>query len=200
MDCGSRRKLLMAIYYPPVFINKYIQEKLALKGFGAIPIFPTYPNDFSVATDFVLDVSVNNSVQRYSFGGQVGVYDRMMKKRQMAFPHIKCEQALYYFYAIQESAVINILEISQVIQDLFDGSDESAQELNSWIRDKASGTVTIDGKEYKKVTFDNKDFLIPFFHYTNVYQLEETRDAITTNSVRTYAGVKLILDYDWHKS
>ena len=190
----------MAIYYPPVFLNKYLQEKLALKGFGATPIFPTYPSDFSVATDFVLDVSVNNEVKRHFFGGLVGVYDRMMKKRRMVFPHIKCEQLLYYFYAIQESAVISILETTQIVQDLFDGSDESAQELNAWIASKANGTVTVDGVEYKKVTFDNQDFLLPFFHYICVFQLEETRDAIDFNTVRTYAGTKLIIDNDWHKS
>ena len=72
----------MAIHYPPVFLNKYLQEKFALKGFGATPIFPTYPSDFSVATDFVLDVSVNNEVERHSFKGLVGVYDRMIKKRR----------------------------------------------------------------------------------------------------------------------
>jgi hypothetical protein len=42
--------------------------------------------------------------------------------------------------------------------------------------------------------------LLPFFHYINVFQLEETRDAIDFNTVRTYAGTKLIIDYDWHKS
>lgn len=190
----------MAIYYPPVILNKYVQEKFALKGFGATPIFPTYPTDFSVATDFMLDVSIDGSVSRYSFGGQIGVYDRMMKKRRMVFPHIKCEQLLYYFYAIQESAVENILEISQVMQDLFDGSDESAQEVNEWLYEKSSGTVTIDGVEYNKVTFDNKEFLLPFFHYITVFQLEETRDAFDFNTVRTYAGTKIIVDYDWHKS
>ena len=190
----------MAIHYPPVFLNKYLQEKLAVNGYGAVPIFPTYPNDFSIASDFMLDISIDGSTKRYTFDGQVGTYDRMMKKRKLPFPHIKCEQVLYYFYAIQEKAVINILEMTQIIQDIFDGSDESAQELNSWIAQKANGTVTIDGTQYNKVTFDNQEFLIPFFHYINVYQLEESRNAIDFGTTRSYAGAKIIVDYDWHKS
>jgi hypothetical protein len=57
---------------------------------------------------------------------------------------------------------------------------------------KANGTVTIDGTEYQKVTFDNQEFLIPFFHYINVYQLEESRNAIDFGTTRSYAGTKTV--------
>ena len=190
----------MAIYYPPVFINKYVQEKFAQRGYGAVPMLPTYPNDFSVANDFILDISVNGSVSRYSFNGQLGVYDRLIKARKSPFPHIKHEQLMYYFYATQENAVVSIIESGQTIQDLLDGSDESAQELNAWIAEKASGTVVVDGKEYKKATFDGQDFLLPFFHYLKIYQLEETRDVMQYSTNRSYAGSKFIIEYDWHKS
>jgi hypothetical protein len=188
------------IYYPPVFINKYLQEKLAVNGFGAVPMFPTFPNDFSIAEQFTLDVLMGASAQRFSFQGQAAVYDRMFKMRRTPFPHIKCEQLLYYFYALTEQAVVNLIEMTQRIQDLLDNEDESAYELNEWIKGKVSGSVTIDGKEYSTVTFDGKEFLLPYFHKFKIYQLEETRDIIDFGTARTYAGNKIIIDYDWHKS
>ena len=190
----------MAIYYPPIFINKYLQEKLAVNGFGAVPMFPTYPNDFSIANDFTLDILNGSSPQRFKFNGQAAVFDRMFKMRRTPFPHIKCEQLLYYFYALTEVAVVNLIEMTQHIQDLLDNEDESAQDLNEWIKSKISGTVVVDGVEKNKVTFDGTDFLVPFFHKIKIYQLQETRDIINFGTARTYAGNKIIIDYDWHKS
>ena len=190
----------MAIYYPPIFINKYLQEKLAIEGFGAVPMFPTYPNDFTIAEGFTLDVLNGSSTQRFSFKGQAAVFDRMFKMRRRPFPHIKSEQLLYYFYALTEVAVVNLIEMTQKIQDLLDNQDESAEDLNKWIASKVSGTITIDGEEYSKVTFDGTDFLLPYFHHIKIYQLEETRDIIDFGTARTYAGNKIIIDYDWHKS
>jgi hypothetical protein len=191
----------MAIYYPPIFINKYLQEKLANEGFGAIPMFPTYPSDFSIANDFTLEVLTSGgSTSKFSFQGQAAVYDRMFKMRQTAFPHVKCEQLLYYYYALTEDAVENLIEMTQQIADLLDYGDESAQDLNAWIASKINGTEIINGVRHNTVTFDNKKFLLPFFHEIKVYQLEETRDIIDFGTARTYAGNKLIIDYDWHKS
>ena len=190
----------MAIYYPPIFINKYLQEKLAIEGFGAVPMFPTFPSDFSIAQEFSLDILIGNSAQRFQFSGQAAVFDRMFKMRRTPFPHIKCEQLLYYFYALTEQAVVNLIEMTQKIQDLLDNGDESAQDLNDWIKSKINGTTTIDGKEYKIVIFDGKEFLLPFFHNIKIYQLQETRDIVDFGTARTYAGNKIIIDYDWHKS
>jgi len=190
----------MAIYYPPIFINKYLQEKLALEGFGAIPMFPTFPSDFSIAQEFTLDVLIGTAAQRFQFNGQAAVFDRMFKMRRTPFPHIKCEQLLYYFYALTEQAVVNLIEMTQKIQDLLDGADESAEDLNKWISSKINGTTTIDGKEYSVVIFDGKEFLLPYFHNIKIYQLQETRDIVDFGTARTYAGNKIIIDYDWHKS
>ncbi len=191
----------MAIYYPPIFINKYLQEKLANNGFGAVPMFPTYPSDFSIANDFTLEVlNSGGTTSKYSFSGQAAVYDRMFKMRRKAFPHIKCEQLLYYFYALTEDAVENLIEMTQKIQDLLDNGDESAQDLNAWIESKSNGTVIVDGVTHNKVTFDGKDFLMPYFHEFKIYQLEETRDIIDFGTARTYAGNKIIIDYEWHRS
>lgn len=190
----------MAIYYPPIFINKYLQEKLAIEGFGAVPMFPTFPSDFSIAQEFTLDVLVGTAAQRFQFNGQAAVFDRMFKMRRTPFPHIKCEQLLYYFYALTEQAVVNLIEMTQKIQDLLDGADESAEDLNNWISSKINGTVTIDGEEKNVVIFDGKEFLLPYFHNIKIYQLQETRDIVDFGTARTYAGNKIIIDYDWHKS
>jgi hypothetical protein len=163
-------------------------------------MFPTYPNDFSVAEGFTLDVLSGRNVERFAFQGQAAVFDRMFTMRNTPFPHIKCEQLLYYFYALTETAVVNLIEMTQNIQDLLDNGDESAQDLNAWIATKVTGTIVVDGKQHKKVTFDGTDFLIPFFHDIKIYQLEETRDIIDFGTARTYAGNKVIIDYDWHKS
>jgi len=48
--------------------------------------------------------------------------------------------------------------------------------------------------------FGDKAVRLPFFHRIRIYQLEETRDIIDFGTARTYAGNKIIIDYDWHKS
>lgn len=189
-----------AIYYPPVFINKFLQEKLAVNGFGAVPMFPTYPSDFSIADGFSLDVLIGNSAQRFSFNGQAAVYDRMLKMRRTPFPHIKSEQLMIYFYALTQDAVVNLIKMTQHIQDLLDNEDESAQELNAWIASKVTRTDIVKGRKVNYVTFDGEEFLVPFFHKMKVYQLEETRDIVDFGTARTFAGNKIILDYDWHRS
>lgn len=195
----------MAIYYPPVFINKYLSEKIAgsranpgvLAQYFSQPMkfFPTSPTDINALTESFPEAS--NDV--------FAVYDRMFKMRRTAFPHIKTEQLLYYFYKMSGSLEA-LIETTQLVSDLLDGGDESAQELNAWIESKVSGTViqrnvvTGQNETFKKVTFDGIDFLLPYFHYIKIFQLEETRDIIDFGTARTYAGNKVIIDYEWHKS
>ena len=181
----------MAIYYPPAFINGYMQDKVSeffqnnpLDGFNGdttMPFFPTLPTDIDTLT------------QTFPNGeGKFAVYDRMFKMRRSPFPHIKSEQLLYYFYATGENPAPFIIEVSQLIQDLLDGEDESAQDLNAWISSKQSSVAPL--------TDDNGNSLpLPFFHKIKVYQLEETRDIIDFGTARTFAGNKIIIDYEWHK-
>lgn len=179
------------IYYPPAFINAYLQEKLASNGFGAVPMYPTYPSDFSIANEFTLNILTEGT--RFQFQGQAAVFDRMFKMRRTPFPHIKCEQLLYYFYALTEQAVVNLIEMTQSIQDLLDSGDESAQDLNDWARDKQASDFPLkdDSGNIRP---------LPFFHNIKIYQLQETRDIVDFGTARTYAGNKVIIDYDWHKS
>jgi hypothetical protein len=184
----------MAIYHPPTFINRYLQEKLASSGFGANPMYPSMPTDPNIAYGFTMDQLIGDDpTVRYDFDGSLAIYDRMLKMRRTPFPHIKSEQLLYYFYAIDETAAPKIIEITQHIQDLLDREDESAQELNSWIQAKQSSNSPL-------VDDTGTQFPSVFFHRIRVYQLEETRDLIDFGTARTYAGNKIIIDYDWHKS
>lgn len=196
----------MAIHYPPVFINNYISEKVS-QYFSTqsditinLPFFPTSPTDINALTE-----SFPNG------NGLFAVYDRMFKMRRTAFPHIKREQLLYYFYKMQDTPE-QLIETSQLVFDLLDRGDESAQEINSWMADlyKAQGKTSqlvanvVSGQEqrFRTITFGSgqsaKPFLVPYFHEIKVYQLEETRDIIDFGTARTYAGNKIIVDYDWH--
>lgn len=186
----------VVIDHPPSFINAFLQQKLG-PVFGAIPMFPTVPTDMAgLAQEFTINDLTEGTV--FSFNGNAAIYDRMFKMRRTPFPHIKCEQLLYYFNALEENAVPNLIRITQRIQDLLDRGDESAEDLNKWISDnfdiqgipeRDRPTVTIPG---------HGTFYVPYFHNFKIYQLEETRDIIDFGTARTYAGNKIIIDYDWH--
>jgi hypothetical protein len=189
----------MAIDYPPIFINNYLAEKVgeafADETFAntnrfTLRFFPTSPTDIDALTQGF------PSAQDDVFA----VYDRMFKMRKMPFPHIKCEQLLYYFYKMSGDPVA-LIKTSQLVQDLLDRGDESAQELNKWISTQPRGTsVVINGVSKPTVRFGQEDFFLPFFHEMKIYQLEETRDIIDFGTARTYAGNKIIIDYDWHST
>jgi len=84
----------MAISYPPIFINDYLSQKipsaLGRERFsaGIMRFFPTAPTDIESLTETFPEASAD----------VFAVYDRMFKMRRKAFPHIKDEQLLYYFY------------------------------------------------------------------------------------------------------
>jgi len=172
----------MAITYPPIFINNYLSEKiteaLSDKFASNLKFFPTSPTDINALTENMSEAS--NDV--------FGVYDRLFKLRRKAFPHIKTEQLLYYFYKMSGD-IEALIETGQVVHDLLDREDESAQELNSWIQSKVvNGVVTFGGKEFKPV----------FFHGMKVFQLEESRDIAKFNTTRTFSASKIIIDYEYH--
>jgi hypothetical protein len=191
MDTKGRTRL-MAISYPPIFVNRYLQQKIGIQtGFG-VPMLPSYPTDPDVLDAFTIDDLTEGDT--FSFNGNLAIYDRMFKYRRTPFPHIKSEQLLYYFNASRQNAVDNLVQISQTVYDWLDREDESAQELNDWVRSlprNPNGTISFgtDPTQFKPV----------FFHKIKVYQLEETRDIIDFGTARTYAGNKIIVDYDYHQ-
>jgi hypothetical protein len=175
----------MAISYPPIFINQYLREKLGnlLPPFGVsvdVPFFPTTPSTIEQLTETAV---INNEANLFA------VYDRMFKMRRRAFPHIREEQLLYYFYSLDIEAM---LDSTQYILDLLDRGDESAQDLNLWIESKLN-----ENKLYVPNN-DGKEFLPVYFHDIRIYQLEETRDIVDFGTARTYAGNKIIIDYRYH--
>lgn len=188
----------VVIDHPPSFINAFLQQKLG-PDFGAIPMFPTVPTDMAgLAQEFTINDLTEGTV--FSFNGNAAIYDRMFKMRRMPFPHIKCEQLLYYFNALEENAVPNLIRITQKIQDFLDRGDESAEDLNAWILSTFAIGDILDGDKKRPVATitGHGTFYVPHFHNFKIYQLEETRDIVDFGTARTYAGNKMIIDYDWH--
>jgi hypothetical protein len=174
----------MAIAYPPKLINDYLIEKIGTEFGFTFPIFPSSPTAIEDLTEGFPDATNN----------VFGVYDRMFRMRRKAFPHIKCEQLLYYFYKTANTPE-QLIEVTQRVYDLLDREDESAQEVNSWIRSK----LNADGLYVASPGTPQEKQLLPvFFHNFKIYQLQETRDIIDFGTARTYAGNKIIIDYDYH--
>jgi hypothetical protein len=163
---------------PVLWINKYLQSKLSEFGFDGVPFFPTAPS------------TIDNLTQSFAENnGVMATYDRMFKMNRKSFPHIKCEQLLYYFYSTQENSITNMIQITEIIYRLLDRFDESAEEINSWCSNRRVDLGTAG-------LIDN----IFYFHNFRVYQLEETRDIIDFGTARTYAGNKIIIEFDYHQT
>jgi hypothetical protein len=161
---------------PVLWINQYLKEKIEqLADFGPIPFFPTGPS------------TLETLQTQFPEGGAMAVYDRMFKMRRGPFPHIKCEQVLYYFYAAASDPTVKMIQIQEAVMRLLDREDESAQELNAWAKGR---TINVEGD-----AFSNRFY----FHRFKIYQLEEARDIVDFGTARTYAGNKIIIDYDYHQ-
>lgn len=177
----------MAITYPPVLINEYLSEKVlqtipdAYYG-SALRFFPSLPTNIDSITEGFPEAS--NDV--------FAVYDRMLKLRRSAFPHIKGEQLLYYFYKTNQNPEA-LFETMQIVADLLDREDESAEELNAWVSSKiVDGVITIGTGSLAR------EFNPVYFHSLKVFQLEEARDVANFQTARSYAASKVIIDYTYH--
>jgi hypothetical protein len=159
---------------PVLWINAYLQEKLEGLGFDSVPFFPTTPS------------TINDLTEYFPPGGVMCTYDRLLRMRKNPFPHIKCEELLYYFYATAENSIINMIKITEKINRLMDGEDETAEDINEWCI--AKGSITVEGESIQP------NFR---FHNFKVFQLQETRDIINFGTARTYAGNKIILYFDY---
>jgi hypothetical protein len=177
------------IHHPPTIINKYLAEHIDT-GFdtsGTTYFFPTLPTQIDALTETFPQSN-----------GVFGVYDRMFKMRRTPFPYIKCEQLLYYFYSVGDDAQRNMVITQQQVSDLLDNGDDSAKDLNEWAAQNTRpanepiSPTSLSGKYWDD---ESKPM---FFHNFKIYQLEETRDIVDFGTARTYAGNKIIIDYDWH--
>ena len=163
---------LSVLNTPVLWINQYLKEKIQLlTDFNDLPFFPTGPS------------TLETLQTQFPEGGTMAVYDRMFRMRRGAFPHIKCEQILYYFYASGSNPIVNMIQIQEAVLRLMDRGDETAEDINTWARTHAP----IGGMACKF-----------YFHNFKIYQLEEARDIVDFGTARTYAGNKIIIDYDYH--
>jgi hypothetical protein len=163
---------------PVLWVNTYLKEKIEeFAELGPVPFFPTSPS------------TINDLTETFPSGPDAGgvfcVFDRMFRMRRGAFPHIKCEQILYYFYGVVGQGPIKMIKIQEAVLRLMDRGDETAEDINTWARTHAP----IDGMTCKF-----------YFHNFKIYQLEEARDIVDFGTARTYAGNKIIIDYDYHQS
>jgi len=161
---------------PVLWINKYLQSKIELLTDIETPFFPSTPS------------TINDLTQYFPDGGVMATWDRLIKMNKKGFPHIKCEQLLYYFYATADNSVENMIQIQESVLRLMDRFDETAEEINAWC---ANRKIRLD----QNTIIDN----MFYFHNFKVYQLEETRDIIDFGTARTYGGNKIIIDFDYHQ-
>jgi hypothetical protein len=81
-----------------------------------------------------------------------------------------------------------MVRVQEAVFRLMDRGDESAQELNAWAKEKTI-VHPVEGEITCKF----------YFHDFKIYQLEEARDIVDFGTARTYAGNKIIIDYDYHQ-
>jgi hypothetical protein len=165
---------------PVLWINKYLEEKiLGMTGIDKIPFFPSTPS------------TIDNLTEMFPAGGVMATWDRLIKMNRKGFPHIKCEQLLYYFYATADNTIENMVQVQEAVLRLMDRFDETAEEVNNWCSNRQINL----GTEQNQDLIDN----MFYFHNFKVYQLEETRDIIDFGTARTYGGNKIIIDFDYHQ-
>lgn len=178
---------------PVLWINKYLQAKIGVGVGIGVPFFPATPSSIDDLTETFVFVDpnplTNEQRQAYAFSGVMATWDRMLKMNRKSFPHIKSEQLLYYFYSTEEEAIPKMITTVESAFRLLDRGDESAQEINDWCSNRRINLGGSDG------AVDN----MFYFHSFKVYQLEETRDIVDFGTARTYAGNKIIVDFEYHQ-
>jgi hypothetical protein len=175
------------ISYPPVVINEYLAEKISQRlgpsYRGTLKFFPTRPT--SIDTLVKTNPAQSNDVHV--------VYDRMFRLRKDPFPHVKQEQLVYYLYKMNSDPE-TLIETVQVMYDLLDREDESAQEINAWISSKVNNSgILVFGSGRGQKTFKPI-----FFHRLKAFQLEEARYIADFDSTKTFSASKILINYDYH--
>jgi hypothetical protein len=170
---------------PTIWVNKYLQHKIAQADAGiGLPFFPTTPSTIDDLTEQWVKI---NDV-RYPYAGVMATYDRLIRMNKKAFPHIKCEQVMYYFYATRDDVIENMVKVQETVLRSMDRMDESAQEINDWCSNRQ---IDLGDEGLVDCQF--------YFHTFKVYQLEEVRDIIDFGTARTYGGNKIIIEFDYHQ-
>jgi hypothetical protein len=176
---------------PVLWVNKYLQSKIEELADTRTPFFPTGPSTLNDLTETI----------QFSSNGTMAVWDRLIKMNKNSFPHIKCEQIMYYFYFTESGAIENMVKLQEAILRSMDRGDETAQEINSWAANRqvnlgGSANLDSDGNVIDEDLLVDNMF---YFHDFKVYQLEESRDIIDFGTARTFGGNKMIIEYDYHQ-
>lgn len=175
---------------PMLWINNYLQEKLAEYLSVGVPFFPPSPNTIDDLTGSWLTLEVTDPATQlrdtanFDYQGIRCTYDRLTRLRRSPFPHIKGEQLLYYFIATADGVTDKMIAVTELTLRLMDREDETAEELNLWAKNK--GNIAGFSPEF-------------YFHKFRVYQLEEVADIIDFGTARTYGGNKIIIEYEYHQ-
>ena len=170
---------------PTLWVNKYLQSKIAEWANIGLPLFPSTP---STIDDLTEQWVVIDGV-RLGFTGVMGTWDRLIRMNKKGFPHIKCEQIMYYFYGLEGSSITQMVAVQEAVLRSMDRMDESAQEINDWCSNRQ---INIGEETPIDCQF--------YFHNFKVYQLEEVRDIIDFGTARTYGGNKIIIEFDYHQT
>jgi hypothetical protein len=175
--------------FAPIWINEYIKEELNKYGFSVLTI-PSSPNAIDDLTKNKVDIpqQFDESGNPLSTQWDIAIqYDRLLRFRKNAFYPMKCEQLLYYVYAVPSK----IIDAGIIISQLLDRSDAAAEDLNRWCMAKQQGDNPII--DLAVAIIHNV-----YFHDIKVYQLEEVRDLTELAALRGLTLNKFVIEYDYH--
>jgi hypothetical protein len=175
--------------FAPIWINEYIKEELNKYGFSVLTI-PSSPNAIDDLTKNKVDIPQQFDENGNPLSTQWDIaiqYDRLLRFRRNAFYPMKCEQLLYYVYAVPSK----IIDAGIIISQLLDRSDAAAEDLNRWCMAKQQGDNPII--DLAVAIIHNV-----YFHDIKVYQLEEVRDLTELAALRGLTLNKFVIEYDYH--
>jgi hypothetical protein len=175
--------------FAPIWINEYIKEELNKYGFSVLTI-PSSPNAIDDLTKNKVDIPQQFDENGNPLSTQWDIaiqYDRLLRFRKNAFYPMKCEQLLYYVYAVPSK----IIDAGIIISQLLDRSDAAAEDLNRWCMAKQQGDNPII--DLAVAIIHNV-----YFHDIKVYQLEEVRDLTELAALRGLTLNKFVIEYDYH--
>jgi hypothetical protein len=169
-------KLTTDLPFPPTWIDGYVTAELLKYGDIGVSDSQTIGPIVRVGSGTNIDELYANLTQNGSVSEPLLIIsDRMMVFRPNSFYPQKREQIIYYMYSADPT---NVWKASQIISQLLDREDASAQDLNEWCRGKAGHNV--------------------FFRNTKVYEVQASRDLIDYATAKVTMVNKLIIEYDWH--
>jgi len=126
----------------------------------------------------IVELTTLNSIPFFPTGPST------LETLQTQFPEGGTMAVYDRMFRMRRGAFPHIKCIQELVLRLLDRGDESAEDINKWAKGRVIGGMTCKF----------------YFHNFKIYQLEEARDIVDFGTARTYAGNKIIIDYDYHQS